>query len=60
MDKKHCADCYYNSFCGYGEACEDYYPVEDNAVDSTIDSVIEEGRFSFRAEWFKYIEAFDR
>lgn len=58
MSKKYCTNCYYNALCDYGEACDEYYPVNDTAVDSAINDVVEDNRISFRQEWFEYIEAF--
>lgn len=58
LNKKYCADCYYNALCDYDETCDEYYPINDTAVDSVVDDVVEDSRISFRREWFEYIEAF--
>lgn len=42
--------------CRSDNVCDDYIPVDENAVDDEKDNLIEENRIAFRAEWFEYIE----
>lgn len=52
---KKCSNCYYFDSCGCESACEDYYPVEDDAENEAIDELIEKNRYEFHDDWNKYI-----
>lgn len=56
LSKKHCDNCYYNDQCDYGEMCEDYTPIGEQAINEEVDDMIENNHVTFRTEWFEYIE----
>lgn len=57
LGDKNCRYCYYNDFCSEDEVCDNYAPIGDDAEDTAIYELIEQGREEFRREFFKYIEA---
>lgn len=57
LNYKSCADCYYNDDCGTDDyVCDSYMPITFVAEQDFIDEMIENNRYSFREEWFEYIE----
>ena len=57
MDFRTCEDCYYNDKCGADDyVCDAFMPLTFVAEQDFIDEMIENERYSFREEWFEYIE----
>lgn len=55
----NCKNCFYSIKCNEDLGCDYYFPMIADAEQAMIDELVEEGRYSFRDEWFKYIEEND-
>ena len=54
---KNCLDCVYYDICednAFGDTCVDFYSI---GGDDAMNEYIDDGRFSFRKDWFQYIES---
>lgn len=51
-----CDKCLWCEQCASDEACEHFYPLDDEAY---IDEMIESERLAFRKDWFAYVEQMD-
>lgn len=48
--------CYYCEHCEDCADCPYYHPVTDEAIDAEIDKYIEQQRYDFYTEWFRYCQ----
>lgn len=54
MNKLMCGTCLFQDICTPKYGCHYYSPVDDQAEDDYIDTYIEEERYAFYDDWWKY------
>lgn len=52
--RRNCLFCYYSDKCPYSHVCEYFFPINEEYEDAEIESMIEQRRAEFVAEWLEY------